>query len=121
MTKPARFTQADVTPDDGAKPYSVARLATHWECSEGLVRKLVDRGELQHFRIGGLIRIPASEVERYEECQNTASSGSAADMPSSITTRPAKGTANASMRPIGQARKPKPGSAGNSAQASTGR
>jgi hypothetical protein len=32
------------------------------------------RGELSSFRLGKLIRIPASEVERIE-CQNTALSG----------------------------------------------
>ena len=48
------------------RPYSVAQLADRWGCSGNVVRKLINQGELQFFRIGTLIRIPAAEVQRYE-------------------------------------------------------
>ena len=63
------------------RAFTVASLAAAWDCSEGLVRKLIDRGELGCFRIGTLIRIPAEEVARFE-CQNIPSSASASDSPS---------------------------------------
>ena len=47
-------------------PFSVAKLAQRWDCSEGLVRKLIEKTELSAFRVGTLIRIRALEVERYE-------------------------------------------------------
>jgi excisionase family DNA binding protein len=46
--------------------YSVAKLARRWDCSEGLIYKLISNGTLKCFRPGTLIRIRASEVERYE-------------------------------------------------------
>ncbi|WP_084391161.1 helix-turn-helix domain-containing protein [Novosphingobium capsulatum] len=52
--------------DDNRRPLSVAQLAEHWECSQGLVRKLIREGRLLSFRPGQLIRISAAEVERYE-------------------------------------------------------
>lgn len=51
---------------DDRRPLSVAQLAERWECSQGLVRKLIREGRLQSFRPGQLIRISAAEVERYE-------------------------------------------------------
>src|SRR3546814_6396637 len=63
------------------KPFTVPNLAARWECSEGLIRKMIDRGELRSFRLGVLIRIPADEVERIE-CQNTQSSDSEDRSPS---------------------------------------
>lgn len=63
----------------GAAPlvYSPAELAKAWGCSERHIRNMVDRGELQAFRMGQkLIRIPAKAVEDYQ-CQNTLSRGSA--------------------------------------------
>src|SRR3546814_12958949 len=33
-----------------------------------MIRKLINEGELQSFRIGVLIRTSAAEVERYEKC-----------------------------------------------------
>lgn len=50
---------------DERAPYSVARLAERWECSERLIYKLIERGDLQCFRPGSLIRISAAEVERF--------------------------------------------------------
>ena len=86
------------------KPYSVPALANRWECSEGLIRKMIQRGELSSFRLGMLIRIPASEVEKIE-C-HTASNDSGADLPLSIeATESASG--EPSMPRIGRARKPR--------------
>lgn len=58
-------TRYDVAMND-PPPFSVARLAERWDCSEGLVRKLIETKELSAFRVGTLIRIRAPEVERYE-------------------------------------------------------
>ena len=55
-----------ILPDHDVRPYSVPRLAERWGCSDSLVRKLIYSGDLQSFRIGNLIRVPAAEVERYE-------------------------------------------------------
>jgi excisionase family DNA binding protein len=44
------------------------QLAERWECSERHVRNLINRGELQFFRLGGrLVRIPHSVVEAFEQ------------------------------------------------------
>jgi len=53
-----------------ARPYSPETLADRWACSSETVRQMCRRGELASFRLGKLIRIPATEVERVE-CQNT--------------------------------------------------
>src|SRR3546814_14497519 len=63
------------------KPFTVPNLAARWECSEGLIRKMIDRGELRSFRLGVLIRIPADDVERIE-CQTTQSRDSEERSPS---------------------------------------
>lgn len=54
------------------KPFSPETLAERWECSAEKVRLMCREGTLASFRLGKLIRIPASEVERIE-CQNTPS------------------------------------------------
>lgn len=51
---------------NGPRPYSVAQLAERWDCSQGLIRKLIRNGELQPFTLGTLIRITAAEVQRFE-------------------------------------------------------
>lgn len=90
-----------------AKPFSVPNLADRWECSEGLVRKMIERGELRSFRIGALIRIPADEVERVE-CQSlTASNDSEADTPS-FGERTGTDDGGGSTPRIDRARKPRP-------------
>lgn len=68
-----------------ARAYTVATLAERWECSEGVVRKLIRDGRLVHFNVGALIRINPEEVARFE-CQNIPSNDSEADMPSSTET-----------------------------------
>ncbi len=67
------------------RPYSPETLADRWGCSAEKVRRMFHDGELQGFRLGKLIRIPANEVERLE-CQITGSSSIAADTPSPSTT-----------------------------------
>lgn len=85
-----------------ARAFTVASLAQEWECSEGVIRKLVREGRLRSFRIGALIRIPADEVARFE-CQNIASNDSAADTRSSIETQGEGDTGSNYTRPTGLA------------------
>ena len=56
-----------------APPYSPETLSDRWGCSSEKIRQMCRSGELSSFRLGKLIRIPASEVERIE-CQTTDSS-----------------------------------------------
>ena len=95
---------------DIPRPFTVPALAVRWECSEGLIRKMIERGQLRSFRIGVLIRIPADEVERIE-CQNTQSSASEDYMPSSGNRTDGDGEGDFTPR-IGRARKPRPGEFG---------
>jgi excisionase family DNA binding protein len=55
------------------RPYSPETLGKRWGCSSEKVRQMCKSGELSSFRLGKLIRIPVSEVERIE-CQITDSS-----------------------------------------------
>lgn len=87
------------------KPYTPVTLAERWGCSQGLVRKMIDRHELSHFRLGTLIRIPASEVERVE-CQHIPSNDCEADMPSSGKTAES-GEGEDSTPKIDRARRPR--------------
>lgn len=106
--------QSHILPEHDVRPYSVAQLAERWGCSGNVVRKLINQGELQCFKIGALIRISAAEVERYEKCpvvtSHTVSSGSGEDSPSfggSEQTTPPKakksGAVVNSPRKIGRA------------------
>ncbi len=45
------------------RPFSIATAADHLGCSPSHVRNLCARGALRHFRIGRLIRIPASAID----------------------------------------------------------
>lgn len=53
-------------------PFSPETLAQRWGCSAEKIRNMFHAGELNGFRLGKLIRIPAAEVERIE-CQNIPS------------------------------------------------
>lgn len=53
-------------PPPSEPPFSVRSLAERWSCSEGAVRSVIRNGELGHFRVGDLIRVPAEEVRRFE-------------------------------------------------------
>lgn len=96
-------------PETEARPFSVPQLAERWGCSEGLIRKMIRDGRLQCFRPGALIRISATEVERYEcqvSQQNTPSKNSGEDLPSSGTRTESAGASN-SKRQIARAQKRK--------------
>lgn len=57
-------------------PYSTAKLAKYWECSERLIQMHVKLGTIQNvFYLGRMVRIPAEEVERIEQCGGLPSLG----------------------------------------------
>jgi excisionase family DNA binding protein len=93
--------------------YTVASLASRWECSEGVVRKLIARGDLSCFRIGTLIRISAAEVERFE-WQTTPCNASEGDTPLS-GERTESGEGEPFMPQIDRARKPRHAAYGKAA------
>src|SRR5690349_19098256 len=94
-----------------SRAYTVATLAQEWECSEGVIRKMIASGELGCFRLGTLIRIPNEEVRRFE-CQTLPSNDCEADTPLSGGTKTASGGAMASTLPIDPRRKRKRGTGG---------
>ena len=58
------------------RPYTPAKLAERWHCSAETIRQMCHRGELHHFRVGSMLRIPASAVEERETWQASASADS---------------------------------------------
>lgn len=68
------------------RPYSPETLADRWGCSAEKVRLMCRDGEIASFRLGKLIRIPATEVERVE-CLNIASSNIEENSASPTLTR----------------------------------
>ena len=68
-----------------SRPFSPESLAERWGCSAEKVRRMYHGGEIEGFRLGKLIRIPADAVERYE-CQNTGLS-STEESSVSLTTK----------------------------------
>lgn len=96
-------------------PFTVPRLAQRWECSEGLIRKMIEKGELRSFRLGVLIRVPADEVERIE-CQSLLqSNGSGVVSPSSGEMNAESAEEAPSLPRIGRARRPRPVGGGRGA------
>ncbi|WP_070151063.1 helix-turn-helix domain-containing protein [Sphingobium phenoxybenzoativorans] len=69
----------------GPRPLTVETVAERWECSPSMVRKVINSGELGHFRVGNLIRILAVDVEKYEATRVKVGAPSE-DMSSSATT-----------------------------------
>lgn len=53
--------------------FTVAKLAKRWECSETVIRGMIEREELQSFRIGTLIRIPVAAVHQIESGESVLS------------------------------------------------
>ena len=51
----------------GPRPYSSETLATEWGCTAQHIRDLVRQGELPHFRVGRLIRIPFKAATEFWE------------------------------------------------------
>ena len=68
------------------RPYTVATLAERWQCSDQHIRDLIHKGELSCFRAGRLIRIPASEVERFESNTNYVTDEPSAPPPRTVIT-----------------------------------
>lgn len=94
------------------KPYSPETLADRWGCSSEKVRLMCRSGELSSFRLGKLIRVPATEVERYE-CQNIPSPSTEISSPSPIETQAANRAEFRLVRQIGDGPKLSPVSYGN--------
>lgn len=58
------------------RPFTVAKLAEHWEVSETFVYDQIKAGRLRAIRLGGkLLRIKPDAVEDFE-CQHTESASS---------------------------------------------
>lgn len=53
------------------RPFTPETLANRWGVSPTMVRNMCGSGQLDHFRLGKLYRIPAKAVEDYE-CQTSA-------------------------------------------------
>ena len=53
--------------DKSKRPYTPATLAERWECSPEHVRRLLNTGQLEGFRLGDkLWRIRVEDVEEFE-------------------------------------------------------
>ena len=78
------------------RPYSPETLAERWGCTPSHVRKMVRRGDLRAFRLGGkLLRIPAVEVERIEAmdpCEDETEAQESHGSPNSEAATPSSGT-----------------------------
>ncbi|WP_425537230.1 helix-turn-helix domain-containing protein [Phaeobacter gallaeciensis] len=60
-------------------PFTPETLGLRWGVSATTIRNMCNQGELNHFRLGRLYRIPAAVVEEKEQCQTSASDVSGAD------------------------------------------
>ncbi|WP_425331062.1 helix-turn-helix domain-containing protein [Phaeobacter italicus] len=60
-------------------PFTPETLGHRWDVSATTIRNMCNQGELKHFRLGRLYRIPATVVEEMEQCQTSASDVSGAD------------------------------------------
>lgn len=58
-----------MTPRTPRRAISPAALAVAWQVSTKTVYRLINSGELQAVRIGGQLRIPTHEVDRFEQRQ----------------------------------------------------
>jgi len=79
-----------------SKPFTVASLAEHLECSQDTIRRMIENGQLPTFRVGArLLRIRAEDVEQWVKSggsirsENTGSSSSRAKPSPSGKTRKA--------------------------------
>ncbi len=57
------------------KPFTPETLAERWECTPKHIRALTKRGELPHFTLGKLIRIPAECVRKIEHGASNSTGG----------------------------------------------
>lgn len=105
---------------------TVAQLAARWACHRSHIARMVDRGKIRAFRVGTLIRIPISEVERIE-CQtsqdNHPSPSSDSDKAGQLSgeTKPASAGVTSSTRPIGLGQRLKPAGDGKPGMVLPGR
>jgi len=65
------------------RPFSPETLAERWGCSAEKIRRMYKGGSIAGFRLGKLIRIPATEVDRVE-CLTIALPSTEVDSPSLI-------------------------------------
>jgi excisionase family DNA binding protein len=87
--------------------YTPKSLAEHWQCDDAVIYRLIAKGELQAFRLGGkLWRIRGDAVEAYEKCRTIGSAGSRGSSLSS-GRNPADAAAIASARAIRERREPR--------------
>lgn len=82
---------------NAGRPFTPKSLAVRWGCSDKHIRNMIERQELEAFRIGRNVRIPAHAVERIEGCglSNTGATGA---QPGQNKDAPAE-QASASKRP----------------------
>ena len=59
--------------------YTPESLAAHWGVSATSIRAQCRAGQIRHFKLGKLYRIPVKVVEEIEKCQTSASGDSAVD------------------------------------------
>lgn len=52
-----------------------AELAARWKISKRTVYAMLNRGELPSFRVGGQLRILATDADKYEEANRNPLSG----------------------------------------------
>lgn len=66
----------------------IADVAARLDVSEGVVRRLISRGQLEHFRIGsgrGVIRVDEDQVARYlDSCKRGGNGGVPSLAPTTI-------------------------------------
>ena len=61
----APYTSAPSSIDDLPPVCNVAQTAAYLACSEFTVRELIRRGELDHLRLGRLVKIPRHAIARF--------------------------------------------------------
>lgn len=65
MIEKASFPEWTVSQSFSGKLHSLANLSNQWSCSIRHIRRLVARGELGSVKVGGLVRVPQAEIERF--------------------------------------------------------
>ena len=70
------------------RAFTVATLAKAWDCSEGIIRRMIAEGRLNVFRIGNLIRIRPDEVERFERQDTAPDAGSNDEIDGMLSDEP---------------------------------
>ena len=68
------------------KSSTVNEVAAHWRCDPQLIYRRIRRGHIRAFKVGGLWRIPADEIDRIEATGPSSTTRTAGP---SMTLRPA--------------------------------